>query len=206
MYAAHFLWGGLLGVGVFACFFRYRRRALAGQKLRSGSLREWTLHVFVLWLFGTGAMILWPGHHFQESGGLWGNLVLHNARESFVSNCNFVPMRMIVGYLRAFTRGHCWYTVTFLLGNVLVFVPIGLLIPLLFRGFSQGKTVLIGTGMSLGCECLQYFLGRHCDVDDVILNALGTALGYALSLAIRRFFPDFAEKFQCHEENEGSTA
>lgn len=201
LYGSHFLWGGLLGAGVFACFFGYRKRALAGQKLNSGALREWTLHFFVMWLFGTGAMILWPGYHFEESGGLWGNLVLHNARESAVSNLNMVPFRMIASYLRAYSKGHWRYATTFLLGNIAVFVPIGALIPLLFRGFPKGKTVALGVGISLGCECLQFFLGRHCDVDDVILNGFGTALGYGLFFVLHQTFPEFSEKFRCQKEN-----
>lgn len=200
LYGTHFLWGGLLGVGCFSCFRGYRRRALAGQKLHSGPLRELALHFFVLWLFGTGAMILWPGYHFETSGGLWGNLVVHNARESLVSNWNPVPFRMIASYLRAFSRGHYRYAVTFFLGNILVFVPLGLLLPLLFSGYPAGKVTGMGLGISLGCECLQFFLGRHCDVDDILLNTLGMSLGYALFLALRRLSPEFAKKFRCSEQ------
>ena len=66
-----------------------------------------------------------------------------------------------------------------LLGNVLVFLPLGLLPPLIwkkYRSFLHG--LLPGFLFSLSAECLQYFTGRSVDIDDLLLNTLGAALGW----------------------------
>jgi hypothetical protein len=70
-----------------------------------------------------------------------------------------------------------------LLGNVIMFVPVGFLMLLTtrlgFRGV-QGACV----ALSVAVELLQLWLGRTFDVDDVLLNALGSALGAAAGVAV----------------------
>jgi glycopeptide antibiotics resistance protein len=69
-----------------------------------------------------------------------------------------------------------------LFGNILMFIPLGLFLPWLYRkGF--GQVVLIGCSMSASIELIQYlnmFAGynRYVDIDDVILNTLGAIIGY----------------------------
>jgi glycopeptide antibiotics resistance protein len=67
-----------------------------------------------------------------------------------------------------------------LLGNLVVFMPIGMLISVLFKDLRSGwKMLLLGAGFSLVVETLQALLAvRVFDVDDILLNALGTWLGY----------------------------
>lgn len=68
-----------------------------------------------------------------------------------------------------------------LAGNVAVFVPLGLLPPALWRGLRRlWKTALLCCVCSCLIEFFQLFIGRSVDVDDVILNTLGGALGYLL--------------------------
>jgi len=69
-----------------------------------------------------------------------------------------------------------------LVGNVLVFMPIGFLTAVLFRDLRSGwKMLLLGAGFSLVVETLQVLLAvRVFDVDDILLNALGTWLGYGV--------------------------
>ena len=47
-----------------------------------------------------------------------------------------------------------------------------------WRRFS--RAVLAGAGFSLLIECSQLLTNRACDIDDLIANTLGAALGYAL--------------------------
>jgi glycopeptide antibiotics resistance protein len=73
-----------------------------------------------------------------------------------------------------------------LLGNVALFVPLGILLPLVGDRFRSLKRVLlVALGLSLSIEAIQFlsrFLGipRAVDIDDVILNTLGGCLGFAL--------------------------
>ena len=72
-------------------------------------------------------------------------------------------------------------------GNLAVFAPFGLLLPAIWRRMaSPARVVAAGVGASLAIEALQYAGGwRVADVDDIILNAGGTLIGYAGFVAIR---------------------
>ncbi|MBR6281577.1 MAG: VanZ family protein [Lachnospiraceae bacterium] len=70
-----------------------------------------------------------------------------------------------------------------LLGNVLLFVPFGFLVPLFWRKEEHHPFIIILMGclFSAVVEVIQLQTGLgSCDVDDVILNTLGTVLGYGL--------------------------
>lgn len=66
------------------------------------------------------------------------------------------------------------------LGNTLMFVPFGLIWPWAFPQLNSAKrTLLAGFGISLAIELLQLpFYERVSDIDDLILNTLGFAIGY----------------------------
>jgi glycopeptide antibiotics resistance protein len=80
--------------------------------------------------------------------------------------------------------------------NVALFVPLGVLLTR-WWGLSLGRAAAVGALVSLGIETTQltgvWFLydcaHRVFDVDDVIANAAGTALGAALTAARRRTSP-----------------
>ncbi len=70
------------------------------------------------------------------------------------------------------------------LGNIGVFVPIGLLgVPA--TGRRPWQVIAAAGALSVVIEILQHWLGRSSDVDDVILNTLGAAVGVALFVAAR---------------------
>lgn len=67
-------------------------------------------------------------------------------------------------------------------GPVLLFAPIGLLLPVAF-GTRWLTSTLSCSGLSLTVEVVQYFIiGRSADIDDVLLNTLGGAVGAALGI------------------------
>ena len=62
--------------------------------------------------------------------------------------------------------------------NVLLFLPLGLLLPLLWQKiFRFKKTLITGVCLSAAIELLQIFTWRTTDVNDIITNVTGTALG-----------------------------
>ncbi len=73
-------------------------------------------------------------------------------------------------------------TIANVLGNVALFLPLGILLPLnLPRLNRQGRLVLIVFLISLTAEVIQRSLGVGVfDVDDILLNTLGGLLGYGL--------------------------
>ena len=63
--------------------------------------------------------------------------------------------------------------------NVLLFIPLGAALPVLWNQFRQRKNaVLFGFGTSLTIELLQMLTFRATDVNDLITNTLGTYLGF----------------------------
>lgn len=72
------------------------------------------------------------------------------------------------------------------LGNLAVFMPLGLLLPILTKDKSK-KILLYGFVLSLFIEVMQYILALgSSDIDDLLLNTLGTMVGYAIYKAVRR--------------------
>lgn len=64
--------------------------------------------------------------------------------------------------------------------NVLLFVPLGMMLPIAWRKFRMQKdTVLFGFGMSFAIEILQIFTFRATDINDLITNTFGTFLGFS---------------------------
>ena len=65
--------------------------------------------------------------------------------------------------------------------NVFMFIPFGVLLPMVFQRLrALWKTVLGAFGITVMIETLQYFTGRSADIDDVIMNVLGGVLGYGV--------------------------
>ena len=65
-------------------------------------------------------------------------------------------------------------------GNIVAFVPLGLLVPFCATNLrSLTRILLVGALISIGIELLQLgFTERVADIDDVLLNVAGAALGY----------------------------
>ena len=94
---------------------------------------------------------------------------------------NLVPL---VHILRFSTRREMMLN---LLGNVAMFVPTGIMYPILYRRLDRfWKVLLAGMGLSLCIELLQLpFHVRATDVDDLLLNTLGVIIGYGIFALVR---------------------
>ncbi len=94
---------------------------------------------------------------------------------------NFIPFKAFVD---AMNYGSLTIAIKQIGGNILLFMPLGFALPILFPVIKKGKVILIGLTVSLIIELIQgvasYFLGyiyRIVDVDDLIMNTLGTVIG-----------------------------
>jgi glycopeptide antibiotics resistance protein len=97
---------------------------------------------------------------------------------------NLKPFATILPALR---HGPGTFAFTTLVGNVLAFVPLGLLLPLALRRIPWPLVVLVGAALSGAIELTQYALStnlgygyRRADIDDVIVNVVGTVVGLTL--------------------------
>jgi glycopeptide antibiotics resistance protein len=96
---------------------------------------------------------------------------------------NFVPFRSIQHDLRAGGRN----LVVNCVGNLVAFLPMGLVPPLVLRRRVMPRQVaLFSLTLSLMIEVPQFLTGRRvADVDDLILNTAGGLLGYAMVVLVR---------------------
>lgn len=68
----------------------------------------------------------------------------------------------------------------YFIGNLIVFIPVGYLISRR-EGAGWQKAVVYGFLLSALIEIGQYVLGTGvCETDDVVLNTIGTLMGYGL--------------------------
>ncbi|ELC8464115.1 VanZ family protein (plasmid) [Clostridium perfringens] len=80
-----------------------------------------------------------------------------------------------------------------LFGNIVIFCPMGFLIPLLFKKIHNViSTFIISFGISLTIELIQLLTGLgFFDVDDIILNVLGGIIGYLILKILMKVFNKF---------------
>jgi len=96
-------------------------------------------------------------------------------------HANKVPFRTINLFYKSYQRNSATAAYN-LWGNLLGFIPFGILFPLALPWFRQGlKTFAAVFFLSLGFETFQLYTGLGVfDVDDLLLNTVGGVLGYFL--------------------------
>ena len=101
-------------------------------------------------------------------------------------NLNLVPFETVRLYWRLLKNGASEallrHAMVNLLGNVVMFVPLGWFLPGIFQRFRNFfLTVVVAALIICLVEALQYITGLgSCDIDDLILNIAGVILGYGL--------------------------
>ncbi|UJE04096.1 VanZ family protein [Bacillus subtilis] len=110
----------------------------------------------------------------------------------FVSGNNFIPFYFFVDI---YHEGLQYYVIRSIGGNLILLMPVGLLFPLLFNKSNVKRILLTGFFISLFIELIQLsfsvYIGtiyRSFDVDDLILNTLGTLIGYWFFYILRTLF------------------
>ncbi len=75
-----------------------------------------------------------------------------------------------------------------LIGNVTMFIPSGIILPILYKKLNSfWKVAGCGLLISLCIEILQLpFSSRGTDVDDLLLNTFGVAVGYGIYALAKR--------------------
>ena len=96
-----------------------------------------------------------------------------------LNTANFVPFHTIRMYIEYADKLNSFEN---LAGNILVFLPFGILFPMLDRNYRKAWNVLLNVFLLvLGIEIFQLCSAFGAfDVDDILLNCLGATLGYGL--------------------------
>ena len=95
---------------------------------------------------------------------------------------NFIPFKTIVEYVQRYIDGYRNLSVLNLLGNFVLFMPMGVLLPCVIRKLDRfWKVTLTVLGMVVMVEIVQGILRvGSVDIDDVLFNVVGAMIGYGL--------------------------
>ena len=121
--------------------------------------------------------------------------VIEEHRSIQLASNNVVPLASLVN---ALASGGYPAVISQSIGNFIMLVPFGIYAPLLIRRLRRWHlTVLAGLAFSLLVESIQLaistvlgFTYKIADVDDVILNTGGVAVGYLGFLVVRIVFEE----------------
>lgn len=84
----------------------------------------------------------------------------------------------------------------YVIENVLMFIPFGILFPAAFRHLRTGvRCTVLGFLSSVCLELAQLATQRgHCQLDDVVMNTLGAWIGWRIYRAVKQNFMDYLER------------
>jgi glycopeptide antibiotics resistance protein len=157
--------------------FRLYRHRTGGHRLSFH--RELLLLTFVVYLSGLAAATLTPNRSSRLLAEGTGGIELHPSLASLTCSSAFLPRESTA-------RAFCLHNAR---GNVMLFFPLGLLLPLVWSHLRFWRGIQIAIALSIGIELVQYLSRawsyRSADVNDVVLNVLGACVGLALVFLLR---------------------
>lgn len=95
------------------------------------------------------------------------------------SGVNLVPFTEILRYK---VGTHAFYMNV--IGNILIFLPFGYFVSSYVRASKISHILFISLLTSFTIEFIQHYIGRSFDIDDILLNVVGSILGFLLYIAI----------------------
>ena len=151
------------------------------RRIAVSLLRTLLFLVFVIYLIEAIRVIVWkqmpPDNVFLPALQLSD---MASIKRALLHSSNFVPFKTIFSYL--FVNENRNIAFSNLMGNILLFIPFGMLLPLLTMKLRNTRLVfLLSIGWSLSLEIFELlFSSGTLDVDDLILNSLGAMIGYLI--------------------------
>ncbi len=152
---------------------------MKGNKLRKkiGEQGNWVRILFVLYILIVIKVIIfkYPYEELRAIASSWRRDVILEG----LGTANFTPFKTIKMYI---DYAYKLNSVENLAGNVLVFVPFGFLFPFVAREGERFFVMFVNVFVFiLGIEVFQLFSAFGAfDVDDILLNCLGAAMGYGI--------------------------
>ncbi|MDP4093236.1 MAG: VanZ family protein [Bacillota bacterium] len=156
----------------------FRVVILIVKKIRKRNIdikNEFIINLFALYLIFVAGIVFLP-------------LSIYWAKQKYYSlpNINYVPFKDLIKTI--IYASYYKYIFINVFGNIAMFIPFGLLFPLLWGEKFKGLkvTILSGILLSFSIEVLQFIegnvfhslLSRSSDINDIILNTLGALIGY----------------------------
>jgi glycopeptide antibiotics resistance protein len=161
------------------CWLVFRLYRLRTPGHRLSFHREILLLTFVVYLSGLASATLLPNHNSRLAAEAAMGIDLHPNLASLTCSSATLPRGSTA-------QAFCLHNAR---GNVVLFFPLGILIPLVWRSLRFWSGIQIAIALSSSIELVQYvsraWINRSADVNDVILNVLGASLGLALVFLLR---------------------
>ena len=70
------------------------------------------------------------------------------------------------------------------IGNILIFLPFGYFVSNYVKANKISHILIISVITSFTVEFVQHYIGRSFDIDDILLNVVGSILGFLLYIAL----------------------
>ena len=135
----------------------------------SNKKREVLLIIFILYMIALTLQIVTPKFIIDMKG-------IHIIKQD-LNNINIIPFYFVYDiYNECFVSNNWNYLFINIFGNILLFIPIGIFLPVLWN-IPYKKVLLYGIIFSITVELIQIWLPRVTDIDDVILNNIGVFIG-----------------------------
>jgi glycopeptide antibiotics resistance protein len=136
--------------------------------------------LFLVYLYFLARVILFK--HFSSHivlASILDNFNIDSLKRQVIYNSNFIPLKTIINYV--FYEENQNIAIQNILGNIIVFVPFGFLLPLIVtRRLKIFSIVTLSFLLSLVLELVQISGIGSFDVDDLILNTFGALLGFRI--------------------------
>ena len=115
--------------------------------------------------------------------------LLTNTEMNASSGINIVPFTEILRYEVGSTQFY-----VNVIGNILVFLPFGYFVSSYIKATKVSHILLVTLITSFTIEFVQHYIGRSFDIDDILLNVIGSIIGFLLYIgftAIKKHLPKF---------------
>jgi glycopeptide antibiotics resistance protein len=101
-------------------------------------------------------------------------------RASGIWNYNLVPLRSIMPMIRSIQNHMSTWAIISLSANIIAFIPWGFMLPLIYQSLHKfAKFIATTLLFILTIELFQFVtMTGFFDIDDIILNSIGCAIGY----------------------------
>lgn len=131
---------------------------------RAYQKRESKMHTKGFFLLFIYTVYISAVFYFTGSGTVY-QLLMYGI-ESHSNSINLLPFSNPIDYMGYFL-------------NVLLFIPFGFFVPLIWSGMKKLRYIIAsGFCFSLLIELSQMLNHRSTDIDDLLLNTIGTVIGY----------------------------
>ena len=158
---------------------------------KSNGWHEAEIVLFSLFLVGLASQTIIPKFEFAPSSiGFVGAILPTSER------LNLIPFKVLSEtYTAVFQDHYINYFLINMIGNIMMFMPIGFFLPVLWTKCAPFKVTLgIGFCITLLIELCQLPLARSTDIDDLWLNVVGVSFGYLIYLLFKKIAPRFLDK------------